>query len=269
MAAPRPPPKAPASYSWHLHSRKPARPASPLDRYCWRTSGCPLPAATKMAATKMAAPEEPGSTQQRLLSLPRLRSAPGSGSSPGSGPAHSPRRLLPFVRSTSEPGGSAPCGAGPGQHAGIRTPSVSSFFSAVTRRISGAWRAEPEPAAQSGMGRVLIHHMIDSTAGGRSQHRVCVSVSPCLCLEAGRPGPAETRRPETWSRPVSGLLVLDWSPAPELCYEPVSGGPSWTWSQLDQVQVGHVRLCSQSDLKIKRWVCSTNREENNEDLCRY
>lgn len=128
-----------ASYSWH-HHRKRWRtpdplppPQQPLDRYKWRTAACLAPRGGRMASSEGLHP--------RLLSLPRFFSVPESTSNPEDQPrSRSLRGGRPYTRSVSEPGG----GEGGG-----RAPSISSFITALSRRISRVLAQEPA-AGESG-----------------------------------------------------------------------------------------------------------------------
>ncbi|XP_028987961.1 ras GTPase-activating protein nGAP isoform X2 [Betta splendens] len=151
-------------YHWRCF-RKPSQkpnsyvaPQQPTDRYKWRTSASPVLRATKMAdhEGKEQSAERP---YLRLLSLPRFSTVPHDRSGverhegqmrTGSG---SLRMIFPYIRSMSEPGTSnRPNKAAlrkVGSDAEPRAPSVSSFFSSFSRRISRVLGDEPEPAGES------------------------------------------------------------------------------------------------------------------------
>ncbi|XP_070830418.1 ras GTPase-activating protein nGAP isoform X3 [Chaetodon trifascialis] len=169
-----------ASHRWHLY-RKPwqrsdARPApeQPLDRYKWRTSACLAP-----KAGKMAAPEGRGQNREArhlwLFSLPRFNPVPDDRSEDESctgqdGPTRpgSLHRIFPYLRSMSEPGS----GSGRtavrkvGSNAERRTPSISSFLSSFSRRISRVLGDQPE--AEGG----------ESDVKGPPAHRFSCGQSP-------------------------------------------------------------------------------------------
>ncbi|KAI3374359.1 hypothetical protein L3Q82_005965 [Scortum barcoo] len=147
-----------ASYHWH-HYRRPwqrsdPRPApeQPLDRYKWRTSACLAPRSAKMAALK-GKEQNTEPLHLRLLSLPRFTAAPEdqSGGQEGSPRPSSLRRIFPYFRSMSEPGAGSDPGRTPvrkvGSDADRRTPSVSSFFTSFSRRISRVIRDQPQTEA--------------------------------------------------------------------------------------------------------------------------
>lgn len=147
-----------ASYRWH-HYRKPWQrsdphpaPEQPLDRYKWRTSACLAP-----RAAKMATPQGKGQSRERphlqMLSLPRFNTNDRGGDQSSAGQEgqtrpSSLRRIFPYLRSMSEPG----TGSDPGRtavrkvgsDAERRTPSVSSFITSFSRRISRVLRDQPE-----------------------------------------------------------------------------------------------------------------------------
>lgn len=149
-----------ASRRWHQH-RKPwrrsdAQPAAeqPLDRYKWRTSACLAP-----RAVKMAAPQGKGQNREarhlRLLSLPRFNTVPDDRSRDQSSTGQegrtrpgSLRRIFPYLRSVSEPGtggGSARTAVRKvGSNAERRRPSIGSFLTSFSRRISRVLGDEPE-----------------------------------------------------------------------------------------------------------------------------
>nr|XP_046263427.1 ras GTPase-activating protein nGAP isoform X2 [Scatophagus argus] len=143
-----------ASYRWHRH-RKPWQrpnpqpaPEQPLDRYKWRTYGCLAP-----RAAKMAVPQGKGHDREphhlRLPSLPRFNTtdqfSTGHEGQTGSG---SLRRIFPYLRSLSEPGTGRDTGRTAlrkvGSDAERRAPSIGSFLTSFSRRISRVLRDEPQ-----------------------------------------------------------------------------------------------------------------------------
>lgn len=167
-----------ASYCWN-HHRKPWQrsdpqpaPQQPLDRYVWRTSACLAPRAAKMAAPKGRGQiREP--VHLRLLSLPSLSTIPNDDSGDQSSKGHqgqtrpgSLRRIIPYLRSMSEPG----TGSGPGRtavrkvgsEAERRAPSISSFLTSFSRRISRVLRDEPEGGESGRRENIHVHIMSDS-----------------------------------------------------------------------------------------------------------
>lgn len=146
--------------SWQRSDPQPA-PEQPLDRYRWRTSAC-------------LAAREP--LHLRMFSLPRFNTAQddraGDQAQEGLTRPGSLRRIFPYFRSMSEPGASS----GPGRtavrkvgsDAERRTPSISSFLSSFSRRISRVLRDGPEPeGGESGRRR----HMFASDP--RHDGKVC------------------------------------------------------------------------------------------------
>uniref|UniRef100_UPI0037E81712 ras GTPase-activating protein nGAP isoform X3 n=1 Tax=Semicossyphus pulcher TaxID=241346 RepID=UPI0037E81712 len=142
-----------ASYRWHHYrkhwQRSDPQPAAeqPLDRYKWGTSAC---LASK--AAKMAAPEGKGHNKEprhlRLLSLPRFHTVPESSPGHEGEPrTRSLRRIFPYFRSMSEPGTGSDPGRTGGDDTGRIAPSVSSFLTSFSRRVSRALRDEPETEA--------------------------------------------------------------------------------------------------------------------------
>ncbi|KAM4556050.1 ras GTPase-activating protein nGAP isoform 1-T1 [Fundulus diaphanus] len=128
-------PAPPAATRWH-HYRRPWKvlevqpgPEQPLDRYQWRTS-------------QDQNPERPhlfGLLKTSTLPRPRRQNRNQDPNKQGS-----LRRIVPFFRSVSEPG----AGGGAeraGSDAERRAPSVSSFISTLSRRISRVLREEPQP----------------------------------------------------------------------------------------------------------------------------
>ncbi|XP_074544177.1 ras GTPase-activating protein nGAP isoform X8 [Halichoeres trimaculatus] len=130
-----------ASYSWHHHRKRwrtldpQPPPQQPLDRYKWRTSACLAPRGAKMAASEGLHP--------RLLSLPRFFSVPESSPSQDQPRSSSLRRILPYIRSVSEPGS----GNAGGGEAERRAPSIGSFLTSISRRISRVFTEETETGA--------------------------------------------------------------------------------------------------------------------------
>nr|XP_020513879.1 uncharacterized protein LOC110002593 isoform X1 [Labrus bergylta] len=150
MSGSRPPPdgrqgSCEASYRWHHYRKRwqqsdpQQAPERPLDRYRWRTSAC-----LASGAAKMAAPEGKGHDREaprlRLLGLQRSSPAPESTSGhEEQSRTMSLRRIFPYFRSVSEPGA--------GGESGRRAPSVSSFITSFSRRISRVLRDEAETEA--------------------------------------------------------------------------------------------------------------------------
>lgn len=141
-------PVQPGPYRRHLY-RKPWRtfepePGSeqPLDRYQWRTSG----------EQNLERPQLFGLLKTSTLS--RQRNQNQDPDKHGS-----LRRIIPFFRSMSEPGATGGSDRTPLRKAGSdaerRAPSVSSFISTLSRRISRVLRDEPEP--ESGRRKKLLH----------------------------------------------------------------------------------------------------------------
>ncbi|XP_044075622.1 ras GTPase-activating protein nGAP isoform X3 [Siniperca chuatsi] len=192
--------KAPSR--WH-HYRRPwqrtdPRPApeQPLDRYRWRTSACLAP-----RAAKMAAPRGKGQNTEplhlRLLSLPRFNTAPNdrSRNQPSTGYEGQTRtgslpRIFPYFRSLSEPG----TGSDPGRtairkvgsDAERRAPSVSSFLTSFSRRISRVLRDQPEPEGESDVKGPPAHRFSCGqspyTDSGAWERKFCILTDSQLIL---------------------------------------------------------------------------------------
>ncbi|KAK5608358.1 hypothetical protein CRENBAI_026879 [Crenichthys baileyi] len=133
-------PVQPGLYRWH-HYRKPWRvfepqpgPEQPLDRYQWRTS----------EDQNLECPHLFGLLRTRTLPRPRNQNQNQDLNKHGS--LH---RIIPFFRSMSEPGATSGSQGTllrkAGSDAEHRAPSVSSFISTLSRRISRVLRDEPEP----------------------------------------------------------------------------------------------------------------------------
>ncbi|XP_038125925.1 ras GTPase-activating protein nGAP isoform X5 [Cyprinodon tularosa] len=196
-------PAHPGPYRWH-HYRKPlkvfeAHPDSeqPLDRYQWG-----------------------GSDNQPNLfgllktsTLPRLRRR-NETQDPKQG---SLRRIIPFFRSMSEPGATGNPENSParktGSSAQSRAPSVSSFISTLTRRISRVMRDEPEP--ESDVKGPPAHRFSCGqspyTDGAAWERKFCILTDSQLILlnkdeeAAGEPqeAPTEPTRARSLRRTVS------------------------------------------------------------------
>ncbi|XP_014910423.1 ras GTPase-activating protein nGAP isoform X4 [Poecilia latipinna] len=151
-------PVQPGPYHWHLY-RKPWRafepePGSeqPLDRYQWRTS------------------EDHNLERPQLFGLLKTSTLPRRRNQNQDPDKHgSLRRIIPFFRSMSEPGAAGGSDRTPLRKAGSdaerRAPSVSSFISTLSRRISRVLRDEPEP---------------ESDVKGPPAHRFSCGQSPYL-----------------------------------------------------------------------------------------
>ncbi|MEQ2225822.1 hypothetical protein ILYODFUR_021402 [Ilyodon furcidens] len=135
-------PVQPGPYRWH-HYRKPWRvfepqpgPEQPLDQYQWRTS------------------EDQNLERPHLFGLLRTSTLPrpqnqSQNQNPDLNKHGSLHRIIPFFRSMSEPGATSGSQGTllrkAGSDAEHRAPSVSSFISTLSRRISRVLRDEPEP----------------------------------------------------------------------------------------------------------------------------
>ncbi|XP_041658567.1 ras GTPase-activating protein nGAP isoform X3 [Cheilinus undulatus] len=149
MSGSRSPPegrRTPSEASNHCHRyRKRMQSSDPqpaperaLDRYKWTTSACLAPRPAKMAAHEGERCYR-GAGHLRQLSLPRFSPAPDSPGHEEQSRTRSLSRVFPYFRSMSEPS----TGGDPGR----RPSSVSSFITAVSRRISRVLRDETETGA--------------------------------------------------------------------------------------------------------------------------
>ncbi|MEQ2180439.1 hypothetical protein GOODEAATRI_001219 [Goodea atripinnis] len=145
-------PVQPGLYRWH-HYRKPWRVFEPqpgpeqlLDQYQWRTS------------------EDQNLERPHLFGLLRTSTLPrpqnqSQNQNPDLNKHGSLHRIIPFFRSMSEPGATSGSQGTllrkAGSDAEHRAPSVSSFISTLSRRISRVLRDEPEP--ESGRRVQLLH----------------------------------------------------------------------------------------------------------------
>lgn len=129
-------------YHWHFHRRRRTHVGAseqPLDRYKWRTSARPDPRSAGTSEGNEPAVEP---SHRRLLGLPRFGTLPN----PKRRSAEPGALQRTFLRSMSEPGTDNNPGTVPlrkvESDADRRAPSVSSFFSSLSRRISRVLREE-------------------------------------------------------------------------------------------------------------------------------
>ncbi|KAM4729031.1 uncharacterized protein FYW61_011813 [Anableps anableps] len=227
-------PVQPGLYRWHRY-RKPWRvfepqPCSeqPLDRYQWRTS------------------EDQNLERPHLFGLLKTSTLPRRRNQNQDPDKHgSLRRIIPFFRSMSEPSATGGSDRTPVRKADSdaerRTPSVSSFISTLSRRISRVLRDEPEPESGRRMRRFTFMVLLLSEASGsKPSGSVRGRTEAALkLLRCGRPSCPRWTPESCWTLldPESCWTLLD----PEFCWTLLDPArPCWTpspaglcWTLLD------------------------------------